>query len=82
HPLNMRAIAHKYAAEIGTPYNELTLIIAHLGGGITISLHRDGQMIDMISDEEGPFSPERAGGLPAFQTLKLACSSGKSSIST
>lgn len=72
HPLNMRAAAHKYAAEAGVPYEKLNLIIAHLGGGITISAHRQGKMIDMVSDEEGPFSPERTGGLPTFQTLKMA----------
>jgi len=78
HPLNMRAIAHKYAKDNHTEYEKLTLIVAHLGGGITISLHQNGRMIDLISDEEGPFSPERTGGLPTFQTLKLAAESGKS----
>lgn len=77
HPLNMRAAAHKYAAEAGIPYEKLNLIIAHLGGGITISLHRQGKMIDMVSDEEGPFSPERTGGLPLFQTLEMAADAGK-----
>ena len=78
HPLNMRAIAHKYAKDSHTEYEKLTLIVAHLGGGITISLHQNGRMIDLISDEEGPFSPERTGGLPTFQTLKLAAESGRS----
>ncbi|MDR1541664.1 MAG: butyrate kinase [Clostridiales bacterium] len=77
HALNMRASAIRYAAEKGVPYPELTLIVAHLGGGITLSLHCGGKMIDVASDEEGPFSPERAGGLPTFQTLKLAAESGK-----
>jgi butyrate kinase len=76
HALNMRAAAHRYARQSGRPYEALSLIIAHLGGGITISLHRDGLMVDVISDEEGPFSPERAGGIPTFQTLKLAAESG------
>lgn len=78
HPLNMRAIAHKYAKDNHTEYEKLTLIVAHLGGGITISLHQNGRMIDLISDGEGPFSPERTGGLSTFQTLKLAAESGKS----
>lgn len=72
HPLNMRAVAHKYADQIRKPYEAMNLIIAHLGGGITISLHKRGRMIDMISDEEGPFSPERTGGLPLFQVLEMA----------
>lgn len=78
HPLNMRAIAHKYAKDQALPYEKLTLIVAHLGGGITLSLHQGGKMIDLISDEEGPFSPERTGGLPTFQTLKMATQPGKS----
>ena len=74
HNLNMRASAIKYAQEIDRPYDELSLIVAHLGGGITLSLHKDGRMIDMISDDEGPFSPERAGDLPGFQVIKMATS--------
>ena len=78
HPLNMRAAAHKYADEIGKPYESLNLVIAHLGGGITLSAHKKGRMIDLVSDEEGPFSPERTGGLPTFQTLEMATKDGKS----
>lgn len=74
HNLNMRASAIKYAQEIKRPYEELSLLVAHLGGGITLSLHKNGRMIDMISDDEGPFSPERAGGLPIFQVIKMASS--------
>lgn len=75
HNLNMRASAIKYAEEIDKPYEELRLLVAHLGGGITLSLHKDGRIIDMISDDEGPFSPERAGGLPIFQVIEMATSS-------
>ncbi len=74
HNLNMRACAMKYAQKVGKPYGELNLIVAHLGGGITLSLHEHGRITDMISDDEGPFSPERAGGLPAFQLVKMATS--------
>lgn len=74
HNLNMRAAAIKYAGSIGKPYQSLNLIVAHLGGGITLSLHGKGRIIDMISDDEGPFSPERAGGLPGFQLIKMAAS--------
>lgn len=78
HPLNMRAAAHKYAQKVGRRYEDLNLIVAHLGGGITLSAHRHGKMVDLVSDEEGPFSPQRTGGLPTFQTLELAAGSGKS----
>ncbi len=72
HILNMRAAAIKKAREFGRDYRDLTSIVAHLGGGITLSLHHGGRIIDMISDDEGPFSPERSGGLPGFQLLALA----------
>lgn len=77
HALNMRAAAHACSDRLGRPYETLNLIVAHLGGGITLSAHRRGRMVDVVSDEEGPFSPERAGGLPTFQTLEWAASSGK-----
>ncbi|NLJ80631.1 MAG: butyrate kinase [Firmicutes bacterium] len=76
HNLNMRASALKYARRLGRPYPELSLIVVHLGGGITLSLHKRGRMIDMISDDEGPFSPERAGGLPGFQLIEMATAPG------
>lgn len=74
HNLNMRAAAIKFASQTGKPYNELNILVAHLGGGITLSLHSKGRIIDMISDDEGSFSPERAGGLPGFQLIKMATS--------
>ncbi|MBR2778785.1 MAG: butyrate kinase [Firmicutes bacterium] len=74
HNLNMRAMAHKYAENAGKKYDEVTVIVAHMGGGITLTLHDKGRIIDMVSDEEGPFSPERAGGLPAFQLVDMAFS--------
>lgn len=74
HNLNMRAMAYKYAEQQGKKYEELTLIVAHMGGGITLTLHDKGKIIDMISDEEGPFSPERSGGLPTFQVVDMAFS--------
>jgi butyrate kinase len=74
HNLNMRAAAIKYAKSINRAYNSLNIIVAHLGGGITLSLHSRGRMIDINSDYEGPFSPERAGGLPGFQLIRMAAS--------
>lgn len=71
HNLNMRAAAMRYAREEGKAYQDINVIVTHLGGGISVSVHHDGRMIDMISDDEGPFSPERAGGLPGFQIIKM-----------
>ena len=72
HALNQKAIARRAAAQLGHPYSELNLIIAHLGGGISIAAHRRGRVIDVNNAlEEGPFSPERAGTLPTLQLLDL-----------
>lgn len=76
HNLNMRASAMRWEKETGNDYKKANLIIVHLGGGITLSLHSQGRIIDFVSDEEGPFSPERSGGLPTFQVID-ATFSGK-----
>ncbi len=76
HNLNMRACALRYARSRSLDYRTLSLIVAHLGGGSTLSLHHNGRIIDMISDDEGPFSPERAGGLPGFQLVDLTVKTG------
>lgn len=76
HHLNMRAAALRYCRENGLDYYRSTLLVAHLGGGITTSLHMDGRIADMSNDEEGPFAPERAGCLPATPFADL-CFSGK-----
>lgn len=74
HNLNMRAAAIRYAKEIGKDYKDITVIVVHMGGGISVSLHTDGRVADIISDEEGPFSPERAGGLPLFDVIDMMTS--------
>lgn len=81
HALNQKAIARKYADENNVKYEDLNLIIAHLGGGISVGAHRKGRVIDVNNalDGDGPFSPERSGGLPAGQLVKL-CFSGKYTI--
>lgn len=78
HALNQRAIARRYAREKGTHYEDLNLIICHLGGGISIGTHLRGRCIDVNNalDGEGPFSPERAGTLPAGPLIDL-CYSGR-----
>lgn len=78
HALNQKAVARRYAKEHNKPYNELNLIIAHLGGGITVGAHKKGRVVDVNNglDGEGPFSPERTGSLPVGGLAKL-CFSGK-----
>lgn len=78
HALNQRATAKRFAKSQGKRYEDLNLIVAHLGGGITIGAHRKGKTIDVNNglDGEGPFSPERAGTLPSADLIRL-CFSGK-----
>ncbi len=78
HTLNQKAVARRFASELGKKYEELNLIVAHLGGGITVGAHCKGKITDTNNglDGDGPFSPERAGGLPAGQLVDL-CFSGK-----
>ncbi len=78
HALNQRAIARRYAREQGLCYEDLNLIVCHLGGGITVAAHRQGRAVDVNNglDGEGPMSPERAGTLPAGELVKL-CFSGR-----
>lgn len=76
HALNMRAAAIKVAKMLNKPYRDVNLIIAHLGGGMSMSVHKDAKMIDIVSDDEGPFSPERTGRVPCIALAKL-CFSGK-----
>lgn len=69
HALNHKAVARRAAAELGRPYEELRLIVAHLGGGVSVGAHVRGRVVDVNNalDGDGPFSPERSGGLPAGQ---------------
>ena len=76
HHLNMRAAALKYCADRGLDYYSSTLLVAHLGGGITTSLQMNGRFADISNDEDGPFAPERAGCLPATPFMEL-CFSGE-----
>lgn len=78
HALNQKAVARRAAADLGKKYEEANLIVAHMGGGISVGAHKNGKTIDVNNalDGEGPFSPERAGGLPVGGLIKL-CYSGK-----
>lgn len=78
HALNQKAIARTYAAEVGKKYEDLNLVIAHMGGGVSVSAHCQGKVVDTNNalDGDGPFSPERSGGLPTGGLVEL-CYSGK-----
>jgi butyrate kinase len=78
HALNQKAVARQHASKIGKHYEELDLIVVHLGGGITVGAHHNGRVIDVNNglDGEGPFSPERSGTLPVGALIGL-CFSGK-----
>ena len=78
HALNSKAVSRHYAASVGKKYEDLNLIVVHLGGGISVSAHRHGKVIDVNNalNGDGPFSPERAGTLPADQLVEL-CFSGE-----
>lgn len=76
HALNSRAMAMKVAKKYGKKYNDMNFVVAHLGGGISVSVHEKGQMVDIMADDEGPFSPERAGRIPCKALIDL-CYSGK-----
>ncbi len=78
HALNQKAVARLFARETHTTYESLNLIVCHMGGGITISAHRKGKVIDTTNalDGCGPFSPERSGSLPPGPLVHL-CFSGK-----
>lgn len=78
HALNQKAVARRAAKESGKRYDEVNYIVAHLGGGISVGAHEKGRVIDVNNalDGEGPFSPERSGGLPVGDLVKL-CFSGK-----
>jgi len=74
HWLNTKAVAKRYARERGCRYAELRLIVAHMGSGVTVSAHCGGRAIDSNSIEEGPFGPDRTGGLPVRALARLCCS--------
>ena len=79
HALNLKATARTAAADLGRPYADLDLVVVHMGGGISVSAHHRGRMVDVNQalDGTGPFAPERAGGLPVGDVLRLAFYSGQ-----
>lgn len=75
HVLNSRAAAMKAAEKLGKTYQEANIIVAHLGGGISMSVHEKGRIIDILSDDEGPFSADCSGRFPARVLIHM-CYSG------
>ncbi|HHW03792.1 MAG TPA: butyrate kinase [Thermoanaerobacterales bacterium] len=78
HALNQKAVARKVAGILGKNYDELNIIVAHMGGGITVGAHKKGRVVDVNNglDGEGPFSPERSGKLPATNLIRLFVDTG------
>lgn len=78
HALNQKATAKRFAKSIQRKYDELNLLVAHMGGGISVGCHKQGKVVEVTNalDGEGPFSPERTGGLPAWQFAKMILAEG------
>lgn len=81
HALNQKATARRAAKDLDRKYDECNFIVAHMGGGISVGAHYKGEVIDVANalDGEGPFSPERSGGLPVGDLVKM-CFSGEYSL--
>lgn len=78
HALNQKAIARKFAKEVQKRYEDVNVVVAHMGGGVTVGAHKKGRVVDVNNgvDGYGPFSPERAGTIPAGDLAKL-CFEGR-----
>lgn len=78
HALNQKEIGIRYASNLGKNYNELNLIVAHIGGGVSVTAHKRGKMIDSndIVNGDGPMAPTRCGSLPVTSVIKM-CYSGQ-----
>jgi butyrate kinase len=76
HALNLKAVSRRAAADLHLPYADLNLVVVHLGGGISVTAHRRGRMVDVNQalDGTGPFSPERSGGLPVGDVVRMCYS--------
>ncbi len=80
HTLNQKAVARRHAKALMRDYNEMKLIVVHLGSGISVSAHEYGRVVDsnQVLDGDGPFSPERTGSLPIGDVVRYCFRSGKS----
>ena len=80
HALNQKSVARQLAEKLGKKYNEVNVIVAHMGGGITVGAHKKGRVVDVNNglDGDGPFSPERSGGVPVGDLVKAIFTRGYS----
>ena len=78
HALNQKEVAIRYARQIGKRYEDLNLVISHIGGGVSVTAHKKGRMVDSndIANGDGPMAPNRAGAIPATAIIKM-CYSGQ-----
>ncbi|MCD6245866.1 butyrate kinase [candidate division WOR-3 bacterium] len=76
HALNQKAVARRAAEELNKRYEDINLIVVHMGGGISVGAHKRGRVVDVNNalNGDGPFTPERSGGLPVWQAIELALS--------
>jgi butyrate kinase len=82
HALNMRAVAIKTAEDIDKDYMKSNIIVVHLGGGMSLSVHKNGKMVDIVSDDEGPFSPERSGRVPCKSLIDMCYKNDQKTMKT
>lgn len=75
HVLNQKAVGRKTARKHGRKYEEMNMIIAHLGGGFSVGAHKKGRIVDVVRDDSGSFSPERSGSVPLLYVIDM-CFSG------
>ncbi len=78
HPLNQKEVARRHAVSLGKKYEDMNLVVSHLGGGVSVSAHRQGRIIDSsdVTQGDGPMAPTRSGSIPAAPLIKM-CFSGK-----
>lgn len=77
HPLNQKEVAIRHASEVGKRYEDLNLVVSHIGGGLTVTAHRKGRMVDStdVINGDGPMAATRAGAIPAVAIVRM-CYSG------
>ena len=80
HTLNTRAVAMKYCQDKGMDYYKSSIIVAHLGGGISMNFQKNGRLVDICSSDEGPFSTNRAGFLPIYSCITIAADEGAKAL--
>lgn len=82
HILNGRAVARRVAEQLGSEYDKLNFVVAHMGGGTSLNAHEKGRVVDVIADDEGPCSVERSGSLALKHVIRLCYEKTKSDVHT